>query len=97
MKLDTALGHLQREENEKDTNGDASVKTGRQNVIVPHPPAEVVSAHKPLEDEADQNPGGVVDPRYGGYITKSSEQYRDVDVPPVREGKATSKIIERDG
>ena len=97
IELDAALGHLESEEDEDNTNSDASVQSSRQNVVVPHPPAEVVSAHEPLEDKADHNPGGVVNSGCGRHRTDACEEHGDVDIPPVGEWEATGKIVERDG
>lgn len=94
IELDATFGHLQYEKYEEDANSDASVETSREDVVVPHPPTEVISAHEPLEDKADEDPRGVVDSGCWGERPNACEKDRNVDVPPVGEGEATSKIIE---
>lgn len=97
VKCEASLGVLHREEDDHDTQGDASVQSGRQNVVVAHPPSEVVAPDQKVEHEPGEGPGRVVYAGRGGDALDAGEEDRDVDISPEGEGVATGEEVEWHG
>lgn len=56
VDVDAVLGELQCKENDKRSNRDARVKGSGQDVVVSHPPPEMESSNKVVEDETNERP-----------------------------------------
>src|SRR5262249_49327214 len=96
LQHNPALRILQPKENHNHTNRHARIQRSRQNVIIPHPPPEMVPPHNIVEDEPRYGPRGVVEPCRGRDRTDAGEEDGDVDV--AEEGKRipTGEEEERD-
>jgi len=55
------MWELHGKEDDDEAKDDARLESGREKVIVSHPPTEVVTPHEPLEHETGQDPRRQVD------------------------------------
>ena len=62
VHVEPALRVLYAEEDDQQTKPDTGVQTRAEDVIVSHPPAEVIPTDKVVEYEPGDRPGRVVDP-----------------------------------
>jgi hypothetical protein len=85
---------LDNEEDNNHADCDASIEGGRQNVVVTHPPSEVVPPYEVVEDEAHNSPRRIVDSCGRGHSTNTGEANWNIDVSPERQREATRKDVE---
>jgi hypothetical protein len=62
IQIDPTFGELQHKKNENRAHNHSRVQSGREDVVVLHPPMEVSSAQEEVEDESGDTPRGIVNP-----------------------------------
>ena len=88
---------MDAEEDDQQAKPDARIEPSREDVVVPHPPSEVVPAHKEVKEEADDCPHCVVDARGWRDGSSAAEEDRHVDIAPEGEGEAPGEEVQWDG
>ena len=88
---------MQGKEDDDEADDDARIECRRKNIIVSHPPTEVVAPHEPLEYAAGQDPRRKVYAINGWDVVSCGQCDGDIDVAPKRARTATGKEVEGDG
>ena len=84
---------LDGEEDNDHTKRDASIESGRQDVVVTHPPSEVEPTDKVVKDKAHKAPRRIIDSCRRRHGIKTGEADWDIDESPERQRESTSEDV----
>ena len=97
IDVDAIVRPLQGKEDDDETDDDARIESRRKNIVVSHPPSEVVAPHEPLEDATSNDPPRKVNTINGWGVVSCGQRHGDIDVAPERARAATGEEVEGDG
>ena len=97
VQVHTALGELKAEEDQDQSQGNTAIHRSGEDVVESQPPPKVPSAHDELEDETDEEPGGVVDSRCRWEGVRAVEEDGEVDVAEEGTWVASRGVVEGEG
>jgi hypothetical protein len=83
VDVNTALWQLQGKEDDDEADDDARVEPRGKQIVVPHPPTEVVASHEELEKATDNHPRYNVDATGRRNSIGCKQCDGDVDVAPM--------------
>lgn len=91
---EAGVGEVQGEEDQNRAKGESYIQTGRQDVVVLHPPATPAVADVLIEDKAHDTPAQVVQRSGRRNQTRTTEDDRSVEVPDWTTGEGAGTEVE---